>query len=125
MHKTKKNKKYTGKIYRYTMLVFVISFLILNSFVYWQMHLQKQTEKAKATYTAETMVQRIETYLNQYQTKSVLLKQIVESDANMNMVKFETLADFIIKGNRALRGIELAKDGIVSEVYPVESNARQ
>ena len=49
MHKTKKNKKYTGKIYRYTMLVFVISFLILNSFVYWQMHLQKQTEKAKAT----------------------------------------------------------------------------
>lgn len=124
MHKTKKNKKYTGKIYRYTMLVFVISFLILNSFVHWQMQLQKQTKEAKATYTAETMVQRIETYLNQYQTKSVLLKQIVESDENMNMVKFETLADFIIKGNRALRGIELAKDGIVSEVYPVESNAQ-
>ncbi len=124
MHKKKTNKKYTGKIYRYTMLVFVISFLILNSFVHWQMLLQKQTEEAKATYTAETMVQRIETYLNQYLTKSTLLKQIVESDENMNKVQFETLADFMIRGNHALLGIELAKDGIVSEVYPVESNAQ-
>ena len=64
----------------------------------------------------------MEAYLNQYISTSDLLKQIIETDNVMNNMQFNTLAEFMMKGNDALLGIELAKDGIVTQVYPKEQN---
>lgn len=90
--------------------------------MHWELLSQKNAEKEKAAYTAETTVHRMEAYLNQYISTSDLLKQIIETDNVMNNTQFNTLAEFMMKGNDALLGIELAKDGIVTQVYPKEQN---
>lgn len=120
-----KTEKKTGerkKIYIYTAIVFIILFVIINGIVHWELLSQKNAEKEKAAYTAETTVHRMEAYLNQYISTSDLLKQIIETDNVMDDEQFNTLAEFMMKGNDALLGIELAKDGIVTQVYPKEQN---
>ena len=90
--------------------------------MHWELLSQKNAEKEKAAYTAETTVRRMAAYLNQYISTSDLLKQIIETDNVINNTQFNILADFMMKGNDALLGIELAKDGIVTQVYPKEQN---
>lgn len=90
--------------------------------MHWELLSQKNAEKEKAAYTAETTVRHMEAYLNQYISTSDLLKQIIETDNVMNNTQFNILAEFMMKGNDALLGIELAKDGIVTQVYPKEQN---
>lgn len=105
-----------------TVLVFVFFFIIMNCLVHLEFLNQKNAEKLKAAYTAESTVARIEAQLNKYFSKSDLLKKIVESGHELSDEEFCSLSLFLQNDEDVIEAIELAKDGIVSNIYPLEGN---
>ncbi len=103
-------------------LVFLFIFCAINGIVHMQFANQKNAEKLKAAYTAESTVERIEAQLNKYFSKSDLLKKIVESGKELSDEEFDSLSGFLQNDETVIEAIEMAKDGIVSKVYPLEGN---
>ena len=103
-------------------VVFVIFLMVMSGLVWLQFLNQRNAEKLKAAYTAESTVGRIEAQLNKYFSKSDLLKKIVESGHELTDEEFNNLSLFQQNDEDVIEAIELAKDGIVSNVYPLEGN---
>lgn len=103
-------------------VVFVIFLMVMSGLVWLQFLNQRNAEKLKAAYTAESTVGRIEAQLNKYFSKSDLLKKIVESGHELTDEEFCNLSLFQQNDEDVIEAIELAKDGIVSNVYPLEGN---
>lgn len=83
---------------------------------------QERKEKLKAAYTAESTVGRVEAQLNQYLSISNLLKRITESGHTLTEDEFSMLSALMLKDQPGIEAIEMAKDGIVTQVYPVDGN---
>lgn len=105
-----------------SVLVFILIFLVINGFIHMQFLNQKNAEKLKAAYTAESTVERIEAQLNKYFSKSDLLKKIVESGHELGEEEFNSLSGFLQNDEAVIEAIEMAEDGIVTQVYPLEGN---
>ena len=106
----------------YTVLVFLVMFLIINDAVHVQVLHHKNEKELKATYTAETTVRRIESQLNRYLAKSDLLKRIIEQGCTLSDKEFDDLTALMIDDGGVLQCIELAKDGIVTQLYPLNQS---
>ena len=120
---TKENKEWNlRKVKIRTIVLFSLLFLVINSVVHMQLLHHKDKEQLKATYTAEDTVRRIESQISQYLTKTELLKRIMESGGSMDKEQFDGLADYMMDDDGVIDAIELAKDGIVTNVYPVQGN---
>lgn len=105
-----------------SVILFIISFLILNGILHIMIANHMKEEQLKAEYTAQSTVARIESQLNGYLEKSSILKQIIEADYTIDDEAFPVLAGFIRDNSDVIETIELARDGIVSRVYPYEGN---
>ena len=106
-----------------TAVVLIISFLIINAFIHVQFYNQRKEAKLKAEYTAEATVRRIESQLDKYLTMSDFFKRMIEAGKDINDDNFKQISTYL-KGddNNVVEGIELAKDGVVTRVYPYEPN---
>lgn len=114
--KTPKNiKLYTG-------VVFLAVFLIFNAAVHLQVQHNKDEEEIKASYTAEETVRRMESQLNKYVARSEILKKLIESGYEVNDKEFKQMAKFMIDQSHVIKAVELAKDGVVSKIYPLKGN---
>ena len=114
-----KNPKY---IIVRSVCVFAVVFLIANSFAHLAMLSRKNEAKLKASYTAESTVRRIESQLNKYISKTDVLKNVIENGYKVDDEQFNALAGFMLDENHVIEAVELAKNGVVSQVYPIEGN---
>ena len=105
-----------------TVIIFIVSFLLINAFVHMLFYNQKKEAELKAEYTAEATVRRIESQLDKYLTMSDFFKRMIEDDNEIDDDYYAYLAEYILGDNSVVEGIELAKDGIVNQAYPYESN---
>lgn len=105
-----------------TALVLLAAFLLLNSSAHLVLRAQKNDGKLTAAYTAETTVRRIEAQLNRYLSDSGLMRRIVEKYGDIDGDAFSKLAELMLQDNSVLKAIELAKDGVVSQIYPLAGN---
>lgn len=65
---------------------------------------------------------RIEAQLNQYLAESDLVKNIIESGYDIEKVRFDVLSKLMQDEGDVIEAHELAKDGIVSKIYPLSGN---
>lgn len=65
---------------------------------------------------------RIEAQLNQYLAESDLVKNIIESGYDIEKVRFDVLSKLMQDEGDMIEAHELAKDGIVSQIYPLSGN---
>ena len=119
----------TGKeekrnIKTYAALVFVLVFLFALTLMYLVNQEQEQEEKLKATYMAEATVSRVEAQLSQYLTKADVLKNLVEDGHELNDEQFKVLAQVMQDDTHIIEAIELAQDGIITQVYPLAGNEK-
>lgn len=119
----------TGKeekrnIKTYAALVFVLVFLFALTLMYLVNQEQEQEEKLKATYMAEATVSRVEAQLSQYLTKADVLKNLVEDGHELNDEQFKVLAQVMQDDTHIIEAIELAQDGIITQVYPFAGNEK-
>ena len=117
-----KSKKSLKSMKIKTVIVFVVVFIIINSFAHVQIWNHKKEEQYKAAYMAEVTMRRIESQLNKYLAKSDLLKRMIEKGYFLDDAQFAQLASLMQDDTRVLQAIELAPAGVVTQVYPLERN---
>ena len=102
-----------------TVIVLIVSFLVINAFIHAQFYNQQKEAKLKAEYTAGSTVRRIESQLDKYLTMSDFFKKMIETGSEPDDEYFTYLSAFLKNDdNNVVEGIELAKDGVVAQVYP-------
>ena len=105
-----------------TVLVFVLTFLVLNAIVHLQLLNTENQEKLKATYTAESTIRRIESQIDKYLSKTDMLKSMIESGYEIGDSNFDSLGGFLVDGDNVIVAVEMAEDGVVNMVYPLNGN---
>ena len=105
-----------------TTLVFIFIFLAVWCVIWIITQSQERREKLKATYTAESTVSRVESQLSKYLAESDLMKQIVEKEYDIDNEQFDKLAELMQEDEDVIEARELAEDGVVSRIYPMEGN---
>ena len=106
----------------WTGLVFVATFILILICSYLLNLNQKKDEELKAVYTADTTVNRLEARLNKYLSESNLMKHIIENGYDIDIADFSTLSSLIEDDRHIIEAYELAKNGIISQIYPFEGN---
>ncbi len=105
-----------------TVLVFVLTFLVLNAIVHLQLLNTENQEKLKATYTTESTIRRIESQIDKYLSKTDMLKSMIESGYEIGDSNFDSLGGFLVDGDNVIVAVEMAEDGVVNMVYPLNGN---
>ena len=105
-----------------TALVFIFIFLAVWCVIWIINQSQERREKLKATYTAESTVSRVESQLSKYLAESDLMKRIVEKEYDIDNEQFDRLAELMQEDEDVIEARELAEDGVVSRIYPMEGN---
>lgn len=107
-----------------TVFVFILAFTVMICCVFLLNQNQEKAERLKAVYTAESTVGRLEAQLNKYLEQSNLIKKLVESGYDLDNEKFSELSGLIRDDNGVIEAYELAQNGVVSQVYPMEGNEK-
>lgn len=118
MNKESNNKNLKVRAWCVFLIVCCLSLLG----VYFLNSRQEKEEKTKAQYTAETTVNRIEAKLNTYLVESELIKNTIESGKELNSEQFATISSLMQEEKKVIEAHELAKDGCVSDIYPLAGN---
>lgn len=103
-------------------MVCVLSFLVVTGSACFLNREQEKEEKLKAVYAAESTVSRVKSQLNRYLAESELVKNIIESGYDIDEEKFSILSQMMQDKQNVIEAHELAKDGIVSHIYPMKGN---
>lgn len=103
-------------------LVFLVTLLLVFCCTFLVNQNQQKREKLKAAYTAESTISRIEVQLNRYLAESDLVKKSIEEGLMISDKQFATLSRLMQDKDNIIKVHEIAKDGIVSQIYPMEGN---
>ena len=103
-------------------LVFLVTLLLVFGCTFLVNQNQQRREKLKAAYTAESTISRIEVQLNRYLVESNLVKKSIEEGLTISDKQFATLSRLMQDEEDIIKVHEIAKDGIVSQIYPMEGN---
>ena len=103
-------------------MVCVLSFLVVTGSACFLNREQEKEEKLKAVYAAESTVSRVKSQLNRYLAESELVKNIIESGYDIDGEKFSILSQMMQDKQNVIEAHELAKDGIISHIYPMKGN---
>ena len=103
-------------------LVFLVTLLLVFCCTFLVNQNQQKREKLKAVYTAESTISRIEVQLNRYLAESDLVKKSIEEGLTISDKQFATLSRLMQDEDNIIKVHEIAKDGIVSQIYPMEGN---
>ena len=102
--------------------VFLVTLLLMLGCTFLVNQNQQKREKLKAVYTAESTISRIEVQLNRYLAESDLVKKSIEEGLTISDKQFATLSRLMQDEDNIIKVHEIAKDGIVSQIYPMEGN---
>ena len=83
---------------------------------------QEKDERLRAVYAAESTISRVSSQLNRYLAESDFIKKYIESGHVLREEEFAVISSNMQDGSSVIKTHELAKDGIVSQVYPVAGN---
>lgn len=117
-----KRKTDRGRMKFRAFMVCVLSFLVVTGSVCFLNREQEKEEKLKAVYAAESTISRVKSQLNRYLAESELVKNIIESGYDIDGKKFSILSQMMQDKQNVIEAHELAKDGIVSHIYPMKGN---
>ena len=106
----------------FPMVVFLLTTLAVLLSVRVLYQNQEKDEKLRAIYTAESTISRVSSQLNQYLAESDFIKELIESGYDISGRPFSVISGHMQDGSNIIKAHELARDGIVSQVYPVTGN---
>ena len=117
--KSKLSKK---QIQIQAVLLFFITFFLVEICSFFLYQNQLKEAKLKADYTAQTTIGRVKSQLNHYLAESNLMKHMIEAGYTVDDQQFSVLSALMQDDQNVIQAHELAKDGIVSQIYPVKGN---
>ena len=105
-----------------TVVLFFMIFLTVVSALHLLCRYTEEQEKLKAVYAAETTVRQVEAQINRHLAESDLIRRVVEGGHALTETEFDTLSDLMQDKTGVIKAHELAKDGIVNQIYPLQGN---
>lgn len=102
--------------------VFFITLMILLACGHYLGSNQKKSEQMKVRYTARNTVSRIEGRIDKYLERADFIKKIIEGKYDFDDKKFNEIAELLHEDKDVIEAIELAKNGIVGNIYPLKGN---
>ena len=115
--------KLTQKQIRFqALLLFFITFFLVELCAGFLYQNQLKEAKLKADYTAQTTIGRVKSQLNHYLAESNLMKHMIEAGYTVNDEEFSVLSSLMQDDQNVIKAHELAKDGIVTLIYPMSGN---
>ena len=115
-------QKITRKTRILPVVVFCAAFAVLTFATHLLYQNQAKDEQLRAVYTAESTVGRVSSQLNQYLSESNFIKKLIESGYDISGRPFAVISGHMQEGKDIIKAHELAKNGIVSQVYPILEN---
>ena len=103
-------------------IVFLTMFVIILGCTFLVNENQKKKEQLKAAYTAESTINRVEIQLNRYMAESDLVKKSIEDGLIISDAQLAQLSRLMQDEDYIIKAHEIAKDGIVSQIYPIQGN---
>lgn len=111
--------KLTQKQIRFqALLLFFITFFLAELCAVFLYQNQLKEAKLKADYTAQTTIGRVKSQLNHYLAESDLMKHMIEAGYTVDDEEFSVLSSLMQDDQNVIKAHELAKDGIVTLIYP-------
>ena len=115
--------KLTQKQIRFqALLLFFITFFLAELCAVFLYQNQLKEAKLKADYTAQTTIGRVKSQLNHYLAESDLMKHMIEAGYTVDDEEFSVLSSLMQDDQNVIKAHELAKDGIVTLIYPMSGN---
>lgn len=104
------------------LLLFFITFFLVELCAVFLYQNQLKEAKLKADYTAQTTIGRVKSQLNHYLAESNLMKHMIEAGYTVDDEEFSVLSSLMQDDQHVIKAHELAKDGIITQIYPMSGN---
>ena len=110
-------------IKKYCYIVGLLSFLIAFFACSQMLRYQEKEKKASGIYMAQSTIRRVKAKLDNYITISDLLGNYIIDGSDMDENPFSELAEKIPNEDGVVKAFELAPEGIITEIYPMQGNS--
>ena len=110
-------------IKKYCYIVGLLSFLIAFFACSQMLRYQEKEKKASGIYMAQSTIRRVKEKLDNYITISDLLGNYIIDGSDMDENTFSELAEKIPNEDGVVKAFELAPEGIITEIYPMQGNS--
>ena len=111
------------KIQKKCYVVGFIAFVSALFLAYFLLENIKKNEQAATTYTAQNTLRRIRSQMDEYMTCSNVLENVILAGYELNEDGFSALASMLPNEDGVVKAFELAPEGVVTEIYPMQENA--
>ena len=110
-------------IKKYCYIVGFLSFLIAFFVCGQMLRYQEKEKKATGTYMAQSTIRRVKAKLDNYIMISDFLGNYIIDGSDMDENTFSELAEKIPNEDGVVKAFELAPEGIITEIYPMQGNS--
>ena len=110
-------------IKKYCYIVGLLSFLIAFFVCSQMIRYEEKEKKTAGIYMAESTIRRVKAKLDKYITISDLLGNYIIDGSDMDENTFSELAEKIPNEEGVVKAFELAPEGIITEIYPMQGNS--
>ena len=110
-------------IKKYCYIVGFLSFLIAFFVCGQMLRYQEKEKKATGTYMAQSTIRRVKAKLDNYIMISDFLGNYIIDESDMDENTFSELAEKIPNEEGEVKAFELAPEGIITEIYPMQGNS--
>ena len=117
-----KKGKLLSTIKLHCLFVWLTAFLLSLALGYYVNQQAVKEAQLKAFYTAELTASRVEVQLRKYFNVGDFLKKTVESGYELSGDDYVAWVKRVPNNSKVIKAVELAKDGVISEIYPLEEN---
>ena len=117
-----KKGKLLSTIKLHCFFVWVAALVLSLACGYYVNQQSVKAEQLKAFYTAELTASRVEAQLRRYFEVGDFLKKTVESGYEISGEDYVAWVKRIPNNSKVIKAVELAKDGVINEIYPLEEN---
>ena len=100
-------------------LSFLIAFFVCSQMIRYQ----EKEKRAAGIYMAQSTIKRVKAKLDNYVTISDLLGNYIIDGSDMDENTFSELAEKIPNEEGVVKAFELAPEGIITEIYPMQGNS--
>ena len=110
-------------IKKYCYIIGILSFLIAFFACSQMLRYQEKEKKASGTYMAQSTIRRVKAKLDNYIMISDFLGNYIIDGSDMDENTFSELAEKIPNEDGVVKAFELAPEGIITEIYPMQGNS--
>ena len=110
-------------IKKYCYIIGLFSFLIAFFVCSQMIRYQEKEKRAAGIYMAQSTIKRVKAKLDNYITISDLLGNYIIDGSDMDENTFSELAEKIPNEEGVVKAFELAPEGIITEIYPMQGNS--